>query len=112
MMRVRGRPGPCACRGIPGPGILISRERTANYQITRGILEILDRDGNTDDLFALIKDRNLPVDDIHARRLAEELVSNPPELGYLTISNAQQRRLQYSHIIRIAGDVDGIERIT
>jgi len=55
MMRVRGRPGPFACRGIPGPGILICRERTADYQITRGILEILDRDGNTGDLLLSLR---------------------------------------------------------
>ncbi len=90
----------------------ISKERTADYQITRSIHEILDRDGNTDDLFALIKDKNLPVDDTQAWSLAEELISNPPELGYITISNAQQWRLQYSRIIRVAGGVDGIERVT
>lgn len=90
----------------------ISKERTADYQITRGIREILDRDGNADDLFALIRDKNLPVDDVQAWSLAEELISNPPELGYLTISNAQQWRLQYSRIIKVAGDVDGIERVT
>ena len=90
----------------------IGKERTADYQLTRGIREILDRDGNMDDLFALIQDRNLPVDAAQAWNLAEELVENPPELGYLTISNAQQWRLQYSRVIRTAGDVAGIERIT
>ncbi|MCY4260776.1 MAG: hypothetical protein OXC91_11000 [Rhodobacteraceae bacterium] len=90
----------------------INKERTADYQITRGIREILDRDGNTDDLFALIRDKNLPVDDVQAWSLVEELISNPPELGYLAISNAQQWRLQYSRIINVAGDVDGIERVT
>ena len=90
----------------------IDKKCTADYQITKAILEALDCGGNTDDLFALIKDRNLPVDDDEAWRLAEELISNPPKVGYLTISNAQQWRLQYSRIIKVAGDVDGILRVT
>lgn len=34
--------------------------------------------------------------------LAERILQNPPQLGYLTISNALQWRLQYSRIIDIA----------
>ena len=43
-------------------------------------------------------DRNLPVDDIEANNIAEELLKAPPAQGYLTISNALQWRLQYSRI--------------
>ena len=86
----------------------IHSHRTADYQTSRGILEILNCDGNTDDLFAFIKDRNLPVDDIQASGLVEEIIGNPPQLGYLTISNAQQWRLQYKRIIDVAGDVEGV----
>ena len=90
----------------------ISKERTGDYQITRSILNILKNDGNRDDLYALIVDKNLPVDDAAAWSLAEELISNPPELGYLTISNALQWRLQYSRIMEVAGDIDGIVNVT
>lgn len=91
--------------------VFIDAARTADYQTTRGIRELLERDGNVDDLAAFLHDRNLPLDDTAARRLAEELMEKPPALGYLTISNALQWRLQYQRVIEQAGLVDGILRI-
>ncbi|WP_199902324.1 hypothetical protein [Azospirillum sp. B506] len=91
--------------------IFINRERTTDYQMTRGICEILDRDGNEEDLIAFMADRNLPVDDIEAQRIAEELMAKRPNEGYLTISNALQWRLQYRRAIDHAGLVPGILRI-
>ena len=92
--------------------IFVDAERTADYQITRGILEIIDRQGNIDDLMAFMAERNLPIDDITAKTLAEELLENPPILGFLTISNALQWRLQYRRVIELAGTIDGILRVT
>ncbi len=57
------------------------------------------------------EERMLPVDGIMAQSLAEEVLSNPPDIGYLTISNALQWRLQYSRVIQEAGSVRGIDRI-
>jgi hypothetical protein len=54
----------------------------------------------------------LPLDDIGASALADELLVRPPEVGYLTISNALQWRLQYGRVIERAGTVIGILRIT
>ena len=92
--------------------IFIDASRTADYQTTRGILEIIERDGNSDDLLAFMSDRNLPIDDIEAAQLAEHLLKNPPELGFLTISNALQWRLQYKRVIDKAGTVEGIIRVS
>jgi hypothetical protein len=91
--------------------LFIHKDRTADYQMTRGILEILAREGIIDDLVAFFQDRVLPVDEIGAHHLAEEVLQNPPLLGYLTISNALQWRLQYSRVIQKAGEVEGISRI-
>lgn len=91
--------------------IYVDKLRTADFQTTRGIRQILDNDGNGDDLVAFMQDRNLPVDDIQAVTLAEELLRNTPEIGYLTISNALQWRLQYGRVIEQAGSVDGILRL-
>ena len=91
--------------------IFVSKERTADYQMTRGILEILARDGNKDDLMAFMYDRNLPVDEIEANNIAEAILNNPPQQGYLTISNALQWRLQYGRVIQQAGEVGGIYKI-
>lgn len=91
--------------------IFVDQERTADYQTTTGIIDILNRDGNKDDIMAYIAERNLPVDEIGAELLAEEIINNPPIQGFLTISNALQWRLQYSRVIQQAGAVSGIWRI-
>jgi hypothetical protein len=90
---------------------LIDKSRTADYQTTRGILEILERDGNRDDVIAFLADRNLPGDEIVYNTLADEIIQSPPVLGYLTISNALQWRLQYSRIVSLTETVSGIVKI-
>ena len=91
--------------------VFIDKHRTADFQTTTGILQIIENEGNVDDLMAFMRDRNLPVDDIQALALAEEILQNPPRIGYLTISNALQWRLQYRRVIEKAGEVDGILRV-
>ncbi len=91
--------------------IFLEKERTADFQTTKGLLDILEREGNKDDVIAFIIDRNLPVDEIGAELLADRILETPPNQGYLTISNALQWRLQYSRIIQKAGTVLGILRI-
>jgi hypothetical protein len=78
---------------------------------TKGIIDILNREGNHDDIIAFIMERNLPVDEIGANQLAERILDSPPNQGYLTISNALQWRLQYSRVIQQAGSISGIFRI-
>ena len=91
--------------------IYIDKSRTADFQTTRGIRDIIERDGNAEDLVAFMNDRNLPIDDSEAAIFAEELLLDPPVLGYLTISNALQWRLQYSRAIDKAGTVRGVIRV-
>ena len=91
--------------------LYVESHRTADYQTSRGILDILTRDGNKEDLLAFMTDRNLPVDEIEAGNLADEILRSPPELGYLTISNALQWRLQYGRVIQVAGQVAGIVEV-
>lgn len=91
--------------------LFVDKDSTADYQTTRGLLDILDRDGNTDDLTGFLLERHLPVDDIGARALAEEVLRNPPRPGALTVSNALQWRLQYGRAIAQADELDGVVRI-
>ncbi len=79
--------------------VYVSAEKTADFQMTRGIRTILENEGNHDDLVAFILDRNLPVDDIEASNIADEILNHPPNQGFLTISNALQWRLQYGRLI-------------
>ena len=91
--------------------IFIDKIRTADFQTTKGIADILNREGNKDDIIAFIMERNLPVDEIGADQLAERILESPPIQGYLTISNALQWRLQYSRVIQQAGSISGILRV-
>ena len=91
--------------------IFVDKEYTADYQTTRGLLDILERDGNRDDIIAFIMDRNLPVEETGAGQLADEIMEAPPNQGYLTISNALQWRLQYGRVIQEAGTVPGISKV-
>lgn len=89
----------------------IGKNRTADYQTTRGLKEIVERDGNLDDIKAFLSDRRLPVEEIGLEKIAKEVLAKPPIVGYLTISNALQWRLQYSRVIRLQEQVDGIVKI-
>lgn len=91
--------------------IYVDEARTADFQMTKGLLQIIANEGNEEDISAFLFDKNLPVDEISAANLATEILSNPPQQGYLTISNAQQWRLQYGRAITQAGQVSGLLRI-
>ncbi|MCX5718050.1 MAG: restriction endonuclease [Nitrospirae bacterium] len=89
----------------------IHKHRTADFQITKTIRQMLDNNANSEDIIAYLTDRNLPADEIMMRDLAEEILRNKPEQGYLTISNALQWRLQYGRVVKLSESVDGIVRI-
>jgi hypothetical protein len=91
--------------------IYINADRTADFQMTRGIRNILANEGNKDDLIAFMLDRNLPVDEIEASNIADEILANPPLQGFLTISNALQWRLQYRRVIELAGREAGVTAV-
>ncbi len=91
--------------------IFVNADRTADFQMTKGILQILANAGNRDDIIAFLLDRNLPVDEIEINKIADEIISNPPKQGYLTISNALQWRLQYGRVIEQADQIEGIYRV-
>lgn len=96
-----------------GHAVFVTRERTGDYQTTYGLREILRRNGNKDDVVAFLEERSLPLDDIGREALAERILREPPEVGYLTLSNALQWRLQYRRAIQRAssGDAEGVENL-
>ncbi|MFZ4828944.1 MAG: restriction endonuclease [Phototrophicaceae bacterium] len=89
--------------------IFINKERTADYQTTYGLSEILRRDGNVEDVVAFLEERNLPLDEVGRQLLAQRILATPPVIGYLTISNALQWRLQYSRAIQYTDQISGLE---
>ena len=93
--------------------IFVHREQTADSQTTKGLLGILERDGTQEDIVAFLEERNLILHEEGMEALARRIMDNPPEQGYLTISNALQWRLQFGHAIRHAkvGDAQGVESL-
>ena len=93
--------------------VFVAKERTGDYQTTRGLIDIISRNGNQDDVIGFLEDRNLPLDEIGREVLAERIIRQPPQQGYITISNALQWRLQYRRIIEqaVIGNVVGVENI-
>lgn len=93
--------------------IFISKQHTADYTLTRGLLKMLRDGAITDDIDAFLEDRNLPLDPESRRQLAARILEEPPARGYLTISNALQWRLQYGHAIKASAlaDIPHVEAI-
>lgn len=58
--------------------LFIEKHRTADHQMTRGLLDILSRGGNEEDLIAFMSDRMLPVDEIEMQRIARDVPREPP----------------------------------
>lgn len=89
----------------------IEKQRTADFTTTRRIIEMLKDEANEDDILAYLIDRNIPADEITLNQIVERVFENPPNQGYLTISNALQWRLQYARIVNLTDEIDGITKI-
>ena len=86
----------------------IDKSRTADFTLTKRLREMLKDGANFEDIIAFLSDRNIPGDEITLSNLAEEILNNPPQQGYLTISNALQWRLQYSRVLALKNTIDGV----
>lgn len=91
--------------------VFVEQNQTADFQTTIGLRRLIENKANRDDILAFFQERMLPVDEIEAESLADEALRHLPAVGYLTVSNALQWRLQYGRVIEQAGQVDGILRL-
>ena len=89
----------------------ISKERTADYTTTFRLNEMVKDGANEEDIIAYLNDKNIPADDITLSQIAKQILINPPKIGYLTISNALQWRLQYGRVVALNEKVEGITKI-
>ncbi|NOX45606.1 MAG: restriction endonuclease [Chlorobi bacterium] len=89
----------------------IKKERTADYTTTFRLMEMLKDGANEEDIIAYLIDRNIPADEITLNQIAKQILKKTPKLGYLTISNALQWRLQYGRVVSLSEKVDGIIKI-
>jgi hypothetical protein len=63
--------------------VFVAEDRTADFTTTRLLRETIKAQGNKEDLVALMFDRNLPLDEIEAEKIALELLEKPPLQGYI-----------------------------
>ena len=89
----------------------IDKSRTADYQTTTGLRQIKENKGNVDDIFAFLNDHKIPADEVTLLKMAKDIFKKSPDVGYLTISNALQWRLQYGRIVSLNETIDGISPI-
>ncbi|HNW97087.1 MAG TPA: restriction endonuclease [Bacteroidales bacterium] len=89
----------------------VSKERTADYTTTFRLREMVNDKANEADIISYLTDKNIPADEITLTQLAKQILDNPPEQGFLTISNALQWRLQYQRIVDLNEQVKGITKI-
>lgn len=89
----------------------VHKDRTADYTTTYRLREMVADGAIREDIIAYLQDKNIPADEITLSEIAEKILETPPSLGYLTISNALQWRLQYKRIVDLTEDIEGVERI-
>ena len=89
----------------------ISKERTGDFTTTSILNEMKKVNANTEDIIAFLEGIKIPADEITLKQLAEQILAREVLIGYLTISNALQWRLQYKRIVNLNVDVEGIHKI-
>ena len=86
----------------------IDKTCTADFTVTKRLIEMIKDGANKADIIAYFEDRNIPGDEITLNQLADEVIQNGVHQGYLTISNALQWRLQYQRVISLSNSVTGV----
>lgn len=89
----------------------VSKERTGDFTTTSILNDMKKVKANEDDIIAFLEGIKLPADEITLKSIAEIILSTEIPIGYLTISNALQWRLQYKRIVNLADDVPGVKKI-
>lgn len=89
----------------------IEQSRTADFHTTRFLRDILQRDGNRDDVFGFLTERHFSGDENTLWELANEVVEHPPRQGWLTSSLECHRPAFLEHLVALETEGDAIERI-
>ena len=89
----------------------VSKERTADYTTTSILNKMKQVNANNDDIVSFLEGIKLPADEITLKQIAKIILATEISIGYLTISNALQWRLQYTRIVNLTGNVPGVEQI-
>ena len=91
--------------------IFVEKHRSADFQTTSGLRRLLGNNANRDDILAFFEERMLPVRDLEAEALAEEVLRRLPEVGYINGSTEQFRPPLFSRASENAGQIPGLLRL-
>lgn len=86
--------------------IFISKDKTADYNITKHLNYMLDNNASQVDIVNYLQDINLPASDGEIISLSKEIMTSRPKQGYITISNALQYRLHYPYALSMKNDLE------
>lgn len=89
----------------------LSKERTADFTTTSILNNMKNVGANMEDIISFLSGIKIPADEITLKQIAELILSSEITIGYLTISNALQWRLQYKRIVNLSDDIPGIHKI-
>ena len=89
----------------------VSKERTADFTTTSILNEMKKVGANVEDIISFLAGIKIPADEITLKQIAELILTSEITVGYLTISNALQWRLQYKRIVNLSDDIEGIHKI-
>lgn len=89
----------------------VSKERTADFTTTNILNNMKKVNANIEDIVSFLVGIKIPADEITLTQIAEQILSSEVTIGYLTISNALQWRLQYKRIVTLNDQVQGIHKI-
>jgi hypothetical protein len=91
--------------------VFIEAKRTADFPTTRDLRHILENEGNRDDVFAYLEDSRISLEEVGRRRLANEIIRNPPRQGFLTTPPIVRWELPYSPAMERTGLEQGVLKI-
>ncbi len=75
----------------------IKSSETGDYNLTMNLRKMVENGWDKEKIAYYLGECNLPRDELTLNSLAEEIINNPPNQGYLTISPAFQWRIKYTH---------------
>jgi hypothetical protein len=86
----------------------IEKERTGDYKTTFYLRQIIDSDGNLEDIFAYLNDIYISFDEEILWELAKEILKYPPQQGYLSEQFVRVKQNYLRKIIELDTEIEGI----
>ena len=91
--------------------VFIDAKHTSDYEITNQLRGLLAEGAQIQQVEDFLSSQGLLLNDKERKDLAQKIFNNPPEQGYLTMSDALQWRLNYGKTIGTYAKDDSISSV-